>query len=68
MAGMAAEETAGESTTVEPCDEGGEAPCFAHLLEDDDEERPVAGGPGGREVVDVERHAAHPGTSVRRRV
>ena len=26
-----------EATVVEPCDEGGEAPCFAHLLEDDTE-------------------------------
>jgi hypothetical protein len=24
-----------EGTVVEPCDEGGEAPCFAHLLEDE---------------------------------
>jgi hypothetical protein len=22
-----------------PCDEGGEAPCFAHLIEQDDDER-----------------------------
>jgi hypothetical protein len=26
-----------EATVVEPCDEGGEAPCFTHLLEDDAE-------------------------------
>ena len=40
----------------DPCDEGGEAPCFAHLFEEeqgDEEATPEgsAGNAGGRPVV-----------------
>jgi hypothetical protein len=36
------------SDRVEPCDEGGEAPCMAHLFEppdEDDDDVPEAMGP-----------------------
>jgi hypothetical protein len=55
--GMAADETQG-GDVVDPCDEGGEAPCFAHLLEDDEHEGDREHSPESVGTADTRRSMA----------